>query len=113
MSNRAVITSPDAPQALGPYSQGIKLGNTIWLSGQVPLVPDTMELVRGDISAQATQVFENLSAVATAAGCTLNNAVKINISLTNLDGLLLKSTFSQKMESKPLPKFTKDNEKIL
>ena len=85
MSNRAVISSPDAPEALGPYSQGVKVGNTIWLSGQVPLVPETMELVSGDISAQATQVFENLSAVAAAAGCTLDNAVKINISLTDLN----------------------------
>jgi len=85
MSNRAVITSTDAPQALGPYSQAVKVGNTIWLSGQVPLVAETMELVSGDISAQATQVFENLAAVATAAGCTLNDAVKINISLTDMN----------------------------
>lgn len=85
MSNRAVISSADAPQALGPYSQGIKVGNTVWLSGQVPLVPNTMELVSGDISAQATQVFENLSGVAAAAGCTLNDAVKINISLIDMD----------------------------
>jgi len=74
-----------APEALGPYSQAIKVGNTVWLSGQVPLIPETMELVTGDISAQATQVFENLSTVADAAGCTLNNAVKINISLTDLN----------------------------
>lgn len=84
MSNRAVISSPDAPEALGPYSQGVKVGNTTWLSGQIPLIPGTMELVGGDISAQATQVFKNLSAVAAAAGCTLDNAVKINISLTDL-----------------------------
>ena len=84
MSNRAVISSPDAPEALGPYSQAIKVGNTVWLSGQVPLVPGTMELISGDISAQATQVFQNLSAVAAAAGCTLDNAVKINISLTDM-----------------------------
>jgi reactive intermediate/imine deaminase len=84
LSNTAVISTPDAPAAIGPYSQGIKVGNTVWLSGQIPLVPDTMEVVAGDISAQATQVFENLSAVAKAAGGTLNNAVKINISLTDL-----------------------------
>lgn len=85
MSNRAVISSPNAPEALGPYSQGVKVGNTIWLSGQIPLAPGTMELVGGGIGAQATQVFENLSAVAAAAGCTLDNAVKINISLTDLN----------------------------
>lgn len=85
MSNRAVISTPDAPEAIGPYSQAIKVGNTVWISGQIPLVPGTMELVTGDISAQATQVFNNLAAIADAAGGTLNNAVKINISLTNLD----------------------------
>lgn len=85
MSNRAVISTPDAPEAIGPYSQAIKVGNTVWISGQIPLVPGTMELVTGDISAQASQVFNNLAAIAEAAGGTLNNAVKINISLTNLD----------------------------
>jgi reactive intermediate/imine deaminase len=85
VSNRAVITTPDAPQAIGPYSQAIKVGNTVWLSGQIPLIPATMELVSGDISAQARQVFSNLAAVAEAAGGSLNHAVKINISLTNLD----------------------------
>ena len=84
MSNRAVISTPDAPAAIGPYSQGIKVGNTVWISGQIPLIPGTMTVIEGDITAQATQVFENLSAVAAAAGGTLNNAVKINISLTDL-----------------------------
>jgi reactive intermediate/imine deaminase len=84
LSNRAVITTPDAPEAIGPYSQAIKVGNTVWLSGQIPLVPESMELVTGDITAQAKQVFENLAAVAKAAGGSLDHAVKINISLTNL-----------------------------
>ena len=84
MSNRAIISTPDAPQAIGPYSQATKVGNTVWLSGQIPLVPETMEVVEGDISAQATQVFNNLKAVAQAAGGSLNDAVKINISLTDL-----------------------------
>ena len=70
MSNRAVISTPDAPEAIGPYSQAIKVGNTVWLSGQIPLVPGTMEVVSGDISAQARQVFSNLAAVAEAAGGT-------------------------------------------
>ena len=84
MSNRAVISTPNAPDAIGPYSQAIKVGNTVWLSGQIPLVPGTTELVSGDITAQTTQVFENLSAVAEAAGGSLQKAVKINISLTDL-----------------------------
>tara|TARA_R110002072_G_scaffold99842_8_gene219620 strand:- start:8708 stop:9091 length:384 start_codon:yes stop_codon:yes gene_type:complete len=84
LSNRAVISTPAAPDAIGPYSQAIKVGNTVWLSGQIPLVPGTTELVTGDITAQATQVFKNLAAVAEAAGGSLQNAVKINISLTDL-----------------------------
>lgn len=85
MSNRAVISTLHAPAAIGPYSQAIKVGNTVWLSGQIPLDPQSMELVSGDIEAQATRVFENLAAVASAAGGDLNNAVKINISLTDLE----------------------------
>jgi len=85
VNNRAVISTPDAPEAIGPYSQAVKVGNTVWLSGQIPLVPGSMELVTGDITEQATQVFKNLAAVAAAAGGTLNNAVKINISLTDLE----------------------------
>lgn len=84
MSNRAVIATQSAPQAIGPYSQGIKAGNTVWISGQIPLDPISMALVKGDIAAQAEQVFTNLAAIAEAAGGTLNNAVKVNISLTDL-----------------------------
>ena len=84
MTNRAIISTPAAPQAIGPYSQAVKVGNTVWISGQIPLVADTMELVQGDIKAQAEQVFRNLAAIAEAAGGSLNNAVKINISLTDL-----------------------------
>ena len=84
MSNRAVISSPAAPAAIGPYSQAIKVGNTVWISGQIPLDPDTMEVVAGDITDQATRVFKNLSAVTEAAGGSLNDAVKVNISLTDL-----------------------------
>lgn len=84
MSNRAIISTPDAPEAIGPYSQAVKVGNTVWISGQIPLVPGSMELITGDITAQATQVFKNLAAVAQAAGGDLDRAVKINISLTDL-----------------------------
>ncbi|MDE0951090.1 MAG: RidA family protein [Halioglobus sp.] len=85
MSNRAIISTPTAPDAIGPYSQAVKVGNTVWLSGQIPLVPGSTELIAGDITDQATQVFKNLCAVADAAGGGLSKAVKINISLTNLD----------------------------
>ena len=84
MNNRAIISTPDAPAAIGPYSQAVKVGNIVWLSGQIPLVPGTTELIAGDITAQAMQTFKNLSAVAHAAGGSLQNAVKINISLVDL-----------------------------
>ena len=103
MSNRAVISTPDAPAAIGPYSQAIKVGNTVWLSGQIPLVPGSMELVKGDISAQATQVFNNLVAVAEAAGGSLNHAVKINISLTNLDHFAAVNEVMASFLSEPYP----------
>jgi len=84
LTNRAIISTPNAPEAIGPYSQAVKVGNTVWLSGQIPLVPGTMELVAGDIQVQARQVFSNLAAVADAAGGSLASAVKINISLTDM-----------------------------
>ena len=103
MNNRAVITTPDAPEAIGPYSQAVKVGNTVWLSGQIPLVPATMELVDGDIRAQATQVFENLAAVAAAAGGGLDNAVKINISLTDLGDFAAVNEVMAGFFSEPYP----------
>jgi len=84
MTNRAVISTDRAPAAIGPYSQAVKVGNIAWLSGQIPLDPGTMELVAGGIDAQARQVFRNLAAVAEAAGGDLDDAVKLNISLTDL-----------------------------
>ncbi len=84
MSNKAVISTPDAPEAIGPYSQAVKAGNTVYLSGQIPLQPGTMEMVEGDISDQARQVFSNLQAVAIASGGTLADVVKVNISLIDL-----------------------------
>jgi reactive intermediate/imine deaminase len=84
LSNRAIISTADAPAAIGPYSQAVKIGGTVWLSGQIPLDPQTMEVVEGDITAQATQVFRNLGAVAAAAGGSLQDAVKINISLVDM-----------------------------
>jgi len=85
VSNKAIISTPRAPLAIGPYSQAVKTGNTVYLSGQIPLMPDTMEMVVGGIKAQANRVFENLRAVAQAAGGDFSDVVKINISLTDLD----------------------------
>ncbi|MEM8564523.1 MAG: RidA family protein [Pseudomonadota bacterium] len=103
MSNRAVISTPDAPEAIGPYSQAIKVGNTVWLSGQIPLIPSTMEVVIGGIREQAEQVFSNLRAVAQAAGGSLNSAVKINISLTSLDDFAAVNEVMASFFEEPFP----------
>ena len=103
MTNRAIISTPDAPAAIGPYSQAVKVGNTVWISGQIPLVPDTMELVTGDISAQATQVFKNLAAIANAAGGSLNDSVKINISLTDLGNFAVVNELMASYFEEPYP----------
>ncbi|MDB6044131.1 MAG: Endoribonuclease family protein [Gammaproteobacteria bacterium] len=83
MSRQTIHTS-HAPQAIGPYSQAVRAGDTVYLSGQIPLDPTTMQLVTGDIDAEIRQVFENLKAVAEASGGTLANAVKVNVFLTDL-----------------------------
>ena len=83
MSKR-IIQTADAPAAIGPYSQAVQVGNTLYMSGQIPLDPKTMQIVDGGIEAQAKQVFANLRGVARAAGATLNDIVKLTILLTDL-----------------------------
>lgn len=100
---RTVISTPDAPAAIGPYSQAIKVGDTVYLSGQIPLDPQTMQMVSGDIEAQATQVFRNLSAVAQAAGGSLNDAVKVNISLTDLNDFARVNDVMKQFFQEPYP----------
>ena len=82
--SRHIIQTNRAPQAIGPYSQAVRAGDTVYLSGQIPLDPETMQLVTGDIEAEIRRVFENLKAVAEAAGGSLSNAVKVNVFLTDL-----------------------------
>jgi reactive intermediate/imine deaminase len=84
MPNKAVIHTDNAPQAIGTYSQAVKVDNTVYLSGQIPLVPATMAMISDDIGEQIQQVFTNLSAVCEAAGGSLANIVKLNIFLTDL-----------------------------
>jgi reactive intermediate/imine deaminase len=81
---KQIIQSADAPAAIGPYSQAVRAGNTLYMSGQIPLDPKTMQIVDGGIDAQARQVFANLRAVAVAAGATLNDIVKLTILMTDL-----------------------------
>lgn len=81
---REIIHTNKAPEAIGTYSQAVKVGDTVYLSGQIPLVPETMTVIEGDFSVQVRRVFDNLSAVAEAAGGTLQDVVKLNIFLTDL-----------------------------
>ena len=81
---KTIINTDKAPQAIGTYSQAVKVNNTVYLSGQIPLEPETMEMVEGDIEAQIRRVFENLTAVCEAAGGKLQDIVKLNIFLTDL-----------------------------
>lgn len=84
MTNKAIIQTEQAPAAIGTYSQAIKVNNTVYLSGQIPLEPASMQMIDGDMRAQIVQVFENLSAVCKAAGGSLKDIVKLNIFLTDL-----------------------------
>lgn len=100
---REVINTDKAPKAIGTYSQAIKVGDTVYLSGQIPLNPITMQLVEGGFEAQATQVFENLNAVAIAAGGTLNNVVKLNIYLTDLANFAIVNQVMERYFAQPYP----------
>ena len=82
--SREIICTDQAPQAIGTYSQAVKCGGTVYLSGQIPLVPETMEMVEGDIERQIRRVFDNLQAVARAAGGSLADVAKLNVFLTDL-----------------------------
>ena len=79
------VATENAPSAIGTYSQAVRVGNTVYLSGQIPLDPQTMTLVDGDVAAQTHRVFENLAAVAAAAGGSLADIVKLTVYLTDLD----------------------------
>ncbi|MAD27541.1 MAG: RidA family protein [Pseudomonadales bacterium] len=100
--NKQVITSEHAPSAIGPYSQAIKVGNTVYLSGQIPLDPATMEVVEG-FEAQVCRVFDNLSAVAEAAGGKLQDIVKLNIFLTDLGNFAKVNEIMERYFEKPYP----------
>lgn len=86
---KQIISTADAPSAIGPYSQAVRVGNTIWVSGQIPLDPATKELVTGDIEAQTRRVFENLKSIVLAAGAGLDDVVKVNIFLIDLSHFAL------------------------
>ncbi|HLS97883.1 MAG: RidA family protein [Porticoccaceae bacterium] len=103
MTNKAVIHTDNAPAAIGTYSQAIKVGNTVYLSGQIPLDPVAMTLVEGGIEAQVEQVFRNLAAVCEAAGGGLGDMVKVNIYLTDLGHFATVNGIMARHFSQPYP----------
>jgi reactive intermediate/imine deaminase len=101
--NKQIISTADAPAAIGTYSQAVRVGNTIWVSGQIPLDPRTKELVPGDAEAQARQVFDNLKAIIVAAGATLDDVVKANVYLTDLSHFALVNKVMAEYFREPYP----------
>ncbi len=100
---KEIIQTNKAPKAIGTYSQAVKVDHTVYLSGQIPLVPETMTIIDGDISDQITQVFDNLKAVAEAAEGTLADIVKLNVFLTDLSSFPLVNEIMGRYFEEPYP----------
>lgn len=100
---RQIIQTAQAPQAIGTYSQAVRAGNTVYISGQIPLVAATMQMVEGDMRARIEQVFNNLKAITEAAGGTLENIVKLNIFLTDLGHFPLVNEVMAQYFTEPYP----------
>jgi len=100
---RQIIKTDKAPAAIGPYSQAVRHGDTVYLSGQIPLDPATMEIVNGDINAQTHRVFVNLKAVCEAAGGSLDGIVKLNVYLTDLGNFATVNQIMAEYFSEPYP----------
>ncbi|MBO6226523.1 MAG: RidA family protein [Shewanella sp.] len=103
MAEKIIIATENAPAAIGTYSQAVKVGSTVYLSGQIPLVPSTMQIVSDDFEAQVVQVFENLTAVSTAAGGSINDIVKLNIFLIDLSHFAKVNEIMSRYFSQPYP----------
>jgi reactive intermediate/imine deaminase len=101
--SKVIIRTNDAPAAIGTYSQAVKIGTTVYLSGQIPLVPSTMQMVSEDFAEQTHQVFKNLAAVCEAAGGSLNNMVKVNIFLTDLSQFATVNKIMSQYFAEPYP----------
>ncbi|NRA23217.1 MAG: RidA family protein [Oleispira sp.] len=100
---KTIINTDKAPQAIGTYSQAVKVNNTVYLSGQIPLIPETMEMVNGDIEAQIRRVFDNLTAVCEATGGSLQDIVKLNIFLTDLSNFATVNLIMAEYFEQPYP----------
>lgn len=103
MAEKIIIATDKAPQAIGTYSQAVKVGRTVYLSGQIPLVPSTMQMVSDDFSEQVVQVFENLTAVTEAAGGSMADIVKLNIFLTDLSHFATVNEIMARYFTQPYP----------
>jgi reactive intermediate/imine deaminase len=101
--SKQIISTPDAPAAIGIYSQAVRVGNTIWVSGQIPLDPKTKELVKGDMEAQVRQVFANLKAIVTAAGASFDDVVNAPVILTALGHFALVNKIMAEHFREPYP----------
>ena len=100
---KKIISTADAPAAIGVYSQAVEVGNTIWVSGQIPLDPATKELVKGGIEAEIRQVFKNLKTIVTAAGATFDDVVKATVFLTDLSHFALVNQVMAEYFREPYP----------
>ena len=100
---KTIIETLNAPQAIGTYSQAVKVDRTVYLSGQIPLDPETMTIVEGDISAQIIRVFENLKAVAEAAGGDFSDVAKLNVYLTDLANFPIVNEIMARYFTEPYP----------
>ncbi|SFV59000.1 Bona fide RidA/YjgF/TdcF/RutC subgroup [hydrothermal vent metagenome] len=102
---KEIVSTNQAPQAIGTYSQAVKIksGSTVYLSGQIPLIPETMTLIEGDIKAQIHQMFKNLSAVCQASGGNLNDIVKLNIFLIDLENFAIVNEIMAQYFTQPYP----------
>ena len=101
--SRQIISTPNAPAAIGVYSQAVRVGNTIWVSGQIPLDPATMQLVSGDIEAQIRRVFDNLKAIVAAAGASFDDVVKATVFLIDLNHFALVNKIMAEYFREPYP----------
>jgi reactive intermediate/imine deaminase len=101
--SKQIISTPHAPAAIGTYSQAVRVGNTIWVSGQIPLDPATKELIKGDVEAQVRQVFENLKAIVTAAGAGFDDVVKATVFLVDLSHFALVNKVMAEYFREPYP----------
>ncbi|MEM7390686.1 MAG: Rid family detoxifying hydrolase, partial [Pseudomonadota bacterium] len=101
--NKSFISTDNAPAAIGTYSQAVKVGTAVYLSGQIPLVPETMEVISEDFTEQTHQVFKNLTAVCQAAGGQIQDMVKVNIFLTDLSNFAIVNEVMSQYFKQPYP----------